>query len=338
MRKTFTYNGKRYSVQRKTEKELNVAIAEKKLQLKNDAIAESNIRFKEYADRWYSIYKKPYVSDSTQSMYRSAIKIINTYIGNKKLKTITATDLQKIITTEYESGSGKSKIDKITLTLKQIFKQAVADRLVKTDSTTTLKKPQGRENHQRALTKCEEMYLVEFCKQSQYGTWVLCMLYLGLRPSETALIRKRDICDGYIHVRGTKSPKADRYIPIPEALSFDLTGLKANDYIFTTRYKTPLNRQSIKRWWGFFKREMDISLGAPMYRNKITESYVKFTPYTLRHTYGTRMQQSGVPIDVLADLMGHEKIETTRKYYIDDNLESKERYRKNINDAWKAPE
>lgn len=43
-------------------------------------------------------------------------------------------------------------------------------------------------------------------------------------------------------------------------------------------------------------------------------------------------------IDVLADLMGHEKIETTRKYYIDDNLESKERYRKIINETWKAPE
>jgi integrase len=181
------------------------------------------------------------------------------------------------------------------------------------------------------------MYLVQFCKESKYGTWVLTMLYLGLRPSETALIQKKDIQDGYVHIRGTKSPKADRYIPIPEALSFDLTGLKPNDYIFTTRYKTRLDRQSMKRWWGYFKRELDISLGAPIYRNQIQKSYVQFTPYTLRHTYGTRMQQSGVPIDVLADLMGHEKIETTRKYYIDDNFESKERYRKNINDAWKAP-
>jgi len=40
----------------------------------------------------------------------------------------------------------------------------------------------------------------------------------------------------------------------------------------------------------------------------------RLTPYILRHTYGTELRRKGVQLDVIAQLMGHEDMETTRIY------------------------
>ena len=38
------------------------------------------------------------------------------------------------------------------------------------------------------------------------------------------------------------------------------------------------------------------------------------SPHILRHTFGKRMAEAGCRLEVIADLMGHEDLETTRRY------------------------
>ena len=38
-------------------------------------------------------------------------------------------------------------------------------------------------------------------------------------------------------------------------------------------------------------------------------------PHLLRHTYAMMLRRRGVDVDVIADQIGHESIETTRHYY-----------------------
>lgn len=40
----------------------------------------------------------------------------------------------------------------------------------------------------------------------------------------------------------------------------------------------------------------------------------KSSPHSLRHTFGTRLAKNNAPIQMIAELMGHDSIETTRKY------------------------
>jgi integrase len=40
----------------------------------------------------------------------------------------------------------------------------------------------------------------------------------------------------------------------------------------------------------------------------------ELSPHVLRHTFGKNLADQGVPIQVIADLMGHESLETTRRY------------------------
>ena len=320
MRRTFVFDGKRYSVQRKTEAELEKAIEKKKRELAEGKIKESNITVKAYAYKWLDIYKTPYVSRSTDEMYQSSINTICEYIGSKRLKDVTPEDIQRIITSEYEKGRSKSKIDKVILTVRQVYRQAVSDRVISYDPTTTIKKPRIKEESRRALTDEEYTIVVEHAKEHPYGDVILTILYLGLRPMEVSLLTVDDITDTYVHVRGTKSKKADRYVVRPDALTFDLRNKSSSDRVFVNKHKKTLTRDDLRRLWASFTEGLSLD---------------GVTLYSLRHTYGTRAQKAGVPIDVLADLMGHEKIETTRKYYIDDNFESKEKQREKLNDMWK---
>ena len=41
----------------------------------------------------------------------------------------------------------------------------------------------------------------------------------------------------------------------------------------------------------------------------------RVVPYAYRHTYAQRHADAGVPIDVLAELLGHRNLNVTRRYY-----------------------
>lgn len=327
MRKTFTFEGKRYEVTAKTEAELYEKIARKKIELKEGKVKESNILVKDYLKTWVETFKEPYVGKATMTMYNTKIKLINDYIGYLRLKDVTSTDIQRIITKELEKGRSKSHIDKIMLTLSQAMQRAVIDRKISYDPTLGITKPKLEENKRRAVTDEERQAILTVAESHRYGRWIRIMLYMGLRPSETALLQGKDIDFNRqeLHVKGTKSRAANRHVPIPQPIIDDFRGFKANDYLFVTKSGNPPSERRIRTWWDAFKRDVDIYLGAEVYRNQIIKSVVAkdLTLYCLRHTYGTDAVSAGVPIATLSELMGHEDIRTTKKYYIHTSYEAR---------------
>ena len=86
----------------------------------------------------------------------------------------------------------------------------------------------------------------------------------------------------------------------------------------------PLGRKmhthsSIGDAWNNFKRELDIYMGAEVYRSQIIHSVVAsdLVPYCLRHTYCTDLQRAGVPLNVAKYLMGHSDVSVTGNIYTD---------------------
>jgi site-specific recombinase XerD len=62
--------------------------------------------------------------------------------------------------------------------------------------------------------------------------------------------------------------------------------------------------------------------------NDLAKTYKHITPHKLRATYGTEMFNQCNDIYAVAELLGHESVETSRKYYV--KTPNKERYR-NVN-------
>lgn len=329
-KKSFTYKGKRYWVERKNPDELPYAVAQKKLALEQEYIKESKIVFKDYSSRWLNTYKTPYVSKDTISMYKVTINCINSYMGTLNMKDVSPDDIQSVITEEYKLGRSKSRIDKLILTFRQIFRQAVIDGTIKRDPSVSIRRPKMKEERSRALTEYEYKMIEKTCEHSKYGLWVLTMLYLGLRPKETELLRwdDFDFSNRLVHIRGTKTDKADRYIPLNDRLVSLYRRFYSDGYVFHSKDSLVLRKQTRDRWWKYFVRELDIEMGAKLYRNKIIESKVApdLSPYMLRHTFATRMATK-IDVNALAQIMGHSNIQVTYQYYLHYDEENMEKIR-----------
>lgn len=325
-RKSFTYYGRRYYIVANSKNELNKKILLKMQELEENKFKASNMTVAEWSVIFFETYKEPYILDKSFALYITLSNKINSYIGNVPIKRIISSDLQRIINSEYKKGLSKSYIDKLFITIKQLFRRAKIDKKIIDDPSEGIIKPKMQENSRRALSQEERTALLHVAKSNIHGSWVLAMLYMGLRPSETALIQEQDInlAKGLLHVRGTKTRHSDRYIPIPSKIDYIFKSFDANDFVFTNGHKKPNTEQNRKDWWKAFKRDMDIFMGAKLYRNKIIESVIApdLTMYCLRHTYGTDLQAAGVPINITRELMGHSDISITSKYYIHSSNES----------------
>ena len=163
--------------------------------------------------------------------------------------------------------------------------------------------------------------------------WIKTSIYCGLRPGETRALdwRHVDLKKNRINVEqamkaatkeigAPKSASGVRSIPIPQALLPALQTAKGNPFspVFvqptTGRRHTKASMQCL---WNNFKRELDISLGAKMYRNQIIVSMLAddLDAYCMRHTFGTDLQDAGVPINVAKTLLGHSDISMTANVY-----------------------
>lgn len=158
------------------------------------------------------------------------------------------------------------------------------------------------------------------------GCIVLTMLYCGLRPIEVRRMEWSwiDFENSILTVGKSKTQAGTgRKIPIPPQLKSELIKHRFKrqneQYVFVRvkNHNLPMDENAFYHAWHNFKREMDISNGAKVYRNQIIESTLSedLEPYLLRHTFCTDCQAAGVPINVAKELMGHSDISVTAKIY-----------------------
>lgn len=133
-----------------------------------------------------------------------------------------------------------------------------------------------------------------------------CMYYLGLRNSEVRdlHIDDIDIINNMVKVVQGKGKK-DRYVLIPAGFSEDLKAYiqDRKGHVFQGRAKQgTLSDRHIRRI-------VKMHAGTANIRK-----FEEIHPHTLRHSYATHLQNSGVPLNVIQGMLGHERIETTSIY------------------------
>lgn len=320
-RTTFTYEGKRYDITAKTKEELVVKKAMRLKELEEGSILYSqNTTVKKWGNEYMRTYKEPSISNTTHSYLYGFLKnYIYPQIGTMKIKDVKAVHLQRIV----NQGAGKSYsfCDKLRQLLRGMFGAAVDNQMIHLDPSKNLTLPDCTEGSHRELSDKERAIFLQVASTHPYGLWALFMLYCGLRPGETARIlgchidRKRK----RLYVDGTKSKAAKRYVPIPDILLERIPEVQPYDYLFTQKTSgRPITKTSMRGMWNSITRAMNIAMGCHVFRNALVPPYPlaeDLTPYCLRHTFCTDLQDAGVPINVAKELMGHTKIETTTKYY-----------------------
>lgn len=325
-RKQFRYKGKMYAVYADTLIELGQKYAEKLNALENDPkIIDSHTPLSVWADRCISAYKMN-MSESSRRKFRYHVQsTIVRYLGDHRLADITSMDVQD--TLNQQTGRSKSQINTTYQALKFLFSHALDNHLIKEDPTVGLVKPSGSKGTRRALTERERDVVMDVaCTDRRYYAYLL-MLLCGCRPSEAFECMGRDIVimDGYymLHIRGTKTDNADRYVPIPDVLLDLIIDTPKFEYIAQNTRHNKITNQ--KRLWHSFTRQMNIRMGCRLYRNKLIPPFPlapDLVPYCLRHEFCTDLARQGVDIRIAQKLMGHASIKTTGNIYthVDNSL------------------
>ncbi len=321
-RETFTFEGKRYSVRAKTQRDLWRKVDEKKRSLESGADNTSgNMPVSKWFEQYLEAYKKNSVTEKTYGYLQGMVRNhINPVIGNKRLKDVKSTDLQRLI--NGEAGKSKSFIDKLRDLIKGAFRQARIDRVLVYDPAESIIPPKSIEGIGRPLTEEERYHVLRVCKTHKHAFWVLFMLYTGARPIEARLAAWEDIDlkNNRIIIHSAKNGFGDRAVPInPQLLPY--LSPSGTGYLFTPKTKKQLTKNSDRRWWASIKRAVDIDMGAEVSKHggvipstsKVAEDLV---PYCLRHTCATDWYTAGVPINTIREFMGHKSIATTTRVYV----------------------
>lgn len=315
-------NGKRYSVTGKTQKELMDRVEKKKKELKRQNKITKEMSVIRWRDEWLETYKRENVTSETFANYKYILNHLNLTMP---IKDVKPAHLQKVL--NELAGKSNSLIKKLNVLMREMFECAVDNGLCLSNPARKLTAPKGTTKKRRALTAYEREILLLTAEESEDANYIYLMLFCGLRPSEAGRVQGWDIDKKkkLLHVRGTKTDAADRFVPIPDILIRRLSDLAPEEYAVTDTYGRPTTRDSRRNIWKRFYREMNIMAGCEMGRPKKHSPHdqpigtmpisKEVTAYMLRHTYCTDLERAGVPINVARDLMGHANITITSQIY-----------------------
>mgnify|MGYP003292486025 CR=1 FL=1 len=317
VRRTFTYDGKRYEVRGKSAREANekARVLRNELENTGGSRIDRTTTCSELFEEWFTVYKVPSkISERRLKCIRSRyVNQIEPHIGNKSISRIKSTDLQLVV--NANSGMCKGYYREILQILHGMFHRAYIDRRIPFDPSDGLIAPDGTAGSHRSITEEEREFILSF--NGPLGTLCRIMLYAGLRPGEAIVLQWQDIdfdrneihvYKAYNHddptvVKGPKSAAGVRDIPmLPELREF-LISIRSNPFdhvcclpnkkLYTPETFGSQFRKAVNgRWPG-----TDLTL------------------YCLRHTFATDLQKADVPINVAKELLGHSSIEMTANIY-----------------------
>lgn len=319
-RTTFTFEGKRYYVEADTKRELTEKLTLKKHSLEEGTVTiESSMLLGSWIETCYSKYKTNASEITLKREYAKCKTWIIEPLGHMPLKNIRPLHLQNVL--NELQGYSATYVKEIHRIMKWIFNLAVQNDLIIKSPATSLTKPQSKPiQSRRALTEVERMHFLKVCDEDILMRYFLTMLYCGLRPSEAQELQYRDIDrqNAIMHVRGTKTKNAERYVPIQSYLLERLPEGEPFDYIFKSASGEKINENTHRVLWKRMKRNMNISMGCKVFRNKLIAPYPfdeSVTPYCLRHTFCSDLCKAGISLPVAQKLMGHSDISLTANIY-----------------------
>jgi integrase len=264
-------------------------------------------------------------------------------IGALKLKELTADQVDTWLDGLTSKLASRS-LQGVHAILKRAIRQAQARDKVLRNVAELVTTPKGKEGRpSRAMTLEQATAMLEQAKKSRLHAYVVVSLLTGIRTEEARALRWSHVVAweeeeeqwqpvteaGFDHERfaiyvwrsvrangDTKTEKSRRTLELPteaaEALRAHRSrqakerlaaGRRWQDHglVFASQTGTPLDASHVRR--AFKSITKDAKLGE------------NWTPRELRHSFVSIMSDNGVPLETIADLVGHASTAVTEEVY-----------------------
>lgn len=288
------------------------------------SLTPSEYLFKDYAKRWLEVYKATR-EEATITMYRYVLNKTED-IDLMRLSDITSLDCQSLITQNIDHPV---VCKRIKLTLNQIFKRAIQDKLMDNNPALNLELPKPVPKEQRMLRKEEKEALKKAKLKDMDKMYVGLLFYLGLRPQEaTALMISDFNLDDTVTIRRAIGYKGNqpyikptkarnvRIMPIPTVfipeVKLYLEKLKRQNSLYLIHQNgNPVTKSQRDDIWRRIRTEINLKMGGSKYID-LTDGLI---PYTFRHNYCCQCLYSGISLKKCIYLMGHTSPAMVMKVY-----------------------
>jgi integrase len=293
----------------------------------------------EFLEKWLSVYCKPNLAPKTLQSYRCQIRNhLGPKLGRIPLTKLTPLHLQDLYNQELERGrtDGTGGLSPRTVIyhhriIREALSHAVKWQLVMRNVADAVDPPRQVKKKIAVIHGEELTQFLNNCRDSQDYLLILTAVSTGMRQGEILGLRWTDVdfSSGVIHVRQQqqyligqgfiykppKSERSQRQIPLPRQLVAVFKKIKkeqatfrlqyGKDYIDTGLVFTQPNGQHLDgaRLSNRFKR-LAVKFGHPELRWHDT-----------RHIFAAVALASGVSMERLQALLGHESITTTIDTY-----------------------
>lgn len=339
-------NGKRKWIRSKSKEGLEEKKREILLQIGTGLDVLDNSTFGEYAEIWFNVYKKPYLRRKSIEALRNALdNHIYPYLRDVPLKKVSPMQIQLIVADL--AGKSKSLNDKVIQILRGVFNAAADNNLIAKSPVPTHLNAKGiRTKEKCALTAEQSKLLLDAVDGTRAYLFCLVALQTGMRRGEICGLMWSDIDleERVIHVRhnavftsaqtevseALKTSAAVRDIPIPPTLQTALeraAGRDKSPFVLHMENGKPLSQSSFSNLWALVRRRTantPAELGTAATNSKMVRSLdFHVTPHLLRHTYITRLFESGLDIKEIQYLAGHTTVDMTLRVYTHYQKESR---------------
>ncbi|HBB27657.1 MAG TPA: hypothetical protein DC000_00105 [Clostridiales bacterium] len=314
---------KRKMVYADTQKELELKVAELKLNVENGTLVDDeNMTVEIWANKWLETYKNNIATNSIKN-YKTTIKNhIAPEIGHIKLKDLREKHVQQLVNKKSESGLTRGT-DYIVMTMKQMLKKAVKNGYIAKNVAEDIEKPKYDKQTKKPLTEHEIDIIKKTAQTHRGGPFILTLLYTGMRRGEIVPLTWNDIdfrnrvikvnkavefVHGRPNIKSTKTYTSVRNIPMLDIVYDTLKEIKKSTnslYVFTSTFNEIHTQNSLKNLFNGFKNEC----------TKIAGYEFEFTLHQLRHTCATMLYNAGVGAKDTQDWMGHSTIAITMDIY-----------------------
>jgi integrase len=250
-------------------------------------------------------------------------------LGKRRLRDLSPDDVDNMLRDRAAAGLSRSSLVQIHNALTRALRLAERRGKINRNVATLVDIPAGPVKKSRSLTVEQASLLLAAAEGDRLAALYKTGLMLGLRPGELLGLFWSDIDfeagtlrvvrtlkreRGQLNIGDPKTSGSRRALTMPAPVLDALLLHKAqqaaekvtaptwenDDLVFTTTIGTPLDPSNLRR--GFAQITKQAGLG-------------HWHPHELRHSAASILSASGVPIEQIADILGHAGTRTTSAVY-----------------------
>ena len=249
------------------------------------------------------------LADTTLETYTRVLGIFFRTV-RKSVEMVTQNDI-RLYLYQYQKQRGCSNrsLDKYRGYLSSFFAWATDEGYIPRNPMKTITAIKYEKKPRINLTQLELEYLRSGCQTIRDHAIVEFLYSTGCRVSELAIVKKSDIDwnTRSVHLFGKGQKHRSSYLNAKAEVSL-LTYLQSRnddcEYLFVTERKEyrQLSTAAIEKVIRKIAGRTSFKIDKPV------------TPHVIRHTTATSALLSGMPIEEISKLLGHEKVDTTMIY------------------------